>query len=606
LPRNVVGRSQDELISRISKEKARLAALTKQQEQSRKRLEALERQLAGIPSTLSDTSGPEAQDGTAPKTPSEKVGLFRSLFRGRPDVFPTRFVSKKTGRSGYAPACANKFVRGVCELPRVRCGECPNQAFIAADDQAILNHLRGRYVMGVYPLLEDDTCWLLAADFDKTSWKADVAAFVGTCHSLGVPVAVERSRSGNGAHAWFFFTAPVPAAAARKMGCHLITQTMARRHELSMESYDRLFPNQDTMPRGGFGNLIALPLQQEARREGNTLFLDGDLRPYPDQWGYLASVPRMASAKVEQIAREATRTGLVVGVRPAGLADEDDATPWRRPASRTTRPSSIPGPLPQKVRAVIAQRLFVEKSGLPSVLLNEIKRLAAFQNPEFYKKQMMRLSTAGTPRVVSCAEDLPKHISLPRGCGPDVEKLLKQHDVALAVVDKRHAAEPLDVRFQGELTGLQERAAKALLEQDLGVFVAPPGMGKTVLGTYMTAARGRSTLVLVHRRPLLDQWVAQLSMFLGIDQKKIGRIGGGAMRTAGIENATFQTLRHTAAAWMVQDGVSLYEVQHVLGHSTPVMTQRYAHLQPDHLRRAVGAVDKKLKASKKTPKRRSK
>jgi len=553
-----VSPSRDDLISRISEEKARLATLNEQQEQSRRRLKALERQLAETLTT--PTASPvcsSPKDRVAPVTPAAKVELFRSLFRGRPDVFPTRFVSKKTGKSGYAPACANKFVRGVCELPKVKCGECPNQAFHAADDQALANHLRGRHVMGVYPLLDDDTCWFLAADFDKTSWKADVSAFAETCRSLGVPVSIERSRSGNGAHAWFFFTAPVAAAAARRMGCYLITQTMTRRHELSMKSYDRLFPNQDTLPRGGFGNLIALPLQREARRKGNTVFLDDNLEPHADQWTYLASVPRIEPAKLVRIAQDAARTGQVIGVRLVEPTDEDDATPWRRPPSGRTRAASVPGPLPEKVHAVLAQRLFVEKGQLPSALLNRINRLAAFQNPEFYKKQMMRLSTAGTPRVISCAEERPQHISLPRNCLNEAENLLQQHGVALVIEDKRHGGDLFDAQFQGELTPLQEEAATALLQHDVGVFVAPPGIGKTVLGTYVAAARGRSTLVLVHRRPLLDQWVAQLSMFLGIDERKIGRIGGGRRKTTGaLDVAMIQSLARQGGT--VDDIVATY------------------------------------------------
>src|SRR5256886_17671652 len=207
------------------------------------------------------------------------------------------------------------------------------------------------------------------------------------------------------------------AAAARKMGCYLITETMSRRHGLSMESYDRFFPSQDTMPRGGVGNLIALPLQREPRALGNSVFLDPQLRPYPDdqQWSYLASLPRVDLATVDQIAREATDRGSVVGVQIA-TTEEEGAAPWAQPASRKRSPLVVTEPLPKLVRAVLAQKLFVEKAGLPSPLINQIKRLAAFQNPEFYKKQSMRLSTAMTPRIIACAEDLPQFVALPRGC----------------------------------------------------------------------------------------------------------------------------------------------------------------------------------------------
>ncbi|HVW28091.1 MAG TPA: DEAD/DEAH box helicase family protein [Polyangiaceae bacterium] len=472
--------------------------------------------------------------------------LFRQLFRGREDLYPTRFVSKKTGKAGYAPACANKFVAGVCALPKVKCGDCTHQAFRPVDSEAVLAHLRGKHVMGIYPMLPDETCWFLAVDFDKSTWKEDVRAFAETARRMGVPALVERSRSGNGAHVWFFFSEPVPAATARKMGCHLLTTTMASRHELSMESYDRLFPSQDTMPRGGFGNLIALPLQHGPRQEGNSVFVDEHLNAYPDdeQWFVLASVQRVAAATVEKIAADATSAGTVVGMRIAEISDEDeDAAPWTRPPSGTPRIRRIPGPMPARVAAVLAQRLFVAKDGLPPALLNQIKRLAAFQNPEFYKKQSMRLSTAATPRVISCAEDLSRHVALPRGCRNDLEELLSAQGVILDAADERVSGLPLDVRFHGKLTATQEAAARALLAHEMGVLVAPPGVGKTVIGTYLVASRARSTLILVHRRPLLDQWLAQLSLFLNLERKLVGVVAGAKRTPTGrVDIAMIQSL----------------------------------------------------------------
>jgi hypothetical protein len=248
-----------------------------------------------------------------------------------------------------------------------------------------------------------------------------------------------------------------------------------------MDSYDRLFPSQDTMPRGGFGNLIALPLQHGPRQQGNTVFLDDQLQPLlgDAQWAYLAAVVRIDRKTVERIAGEAVRQGSVIGVRRADPIDEEEAEPWARPPSGRPRIVRITEPLPQRVRSVLSQRLFVEKAGLPSPLLNQIKRLAAFQNPEFYKKQNMRLSIALTPRVISCAEDLPQHVGLPRGCRPELEALLREHGVTLDVEDKRESGEALRVSFRGELTPLQRQAARALLAHEIGVFVAPPGLGKT-------------------------------------------------------------------------------------------------------------------------------
>ena len=412
--------------------------------------------------------------------------------------------------------------------------------------------------MGIYPLLADETCWLLAVDFDKSAWQEDVGAFVETCHRAGLPVAVERSRSGNGAHVWLFFSAPVAASLARKLGCHLITETMSRRHELEMDSYDRLFPSQDTLPRGGFGNLIALPLQHEARREGNTVFLDAQLRPYPDdqQWAYLASVPRIDPGEIARIADRATRAGTVLGLRVAEGIDDEHATPWERRPSRSPRRARVAGPLPAQVRAVLAQRLFVEKAGLPARLIDQINRLAAFQNPEFYKKQSMRLSTAVTPRVIACAEDLPEHVGLPRGCLAALQSLLRDHDVALDVIDQRTSGDEIGIQFGGKLTSVQQKAALALLEHDTGVLVAPPGAGKTVIGTWLIAERRCSTLVLVHRRPLLDQWVAQLSMFLGLDPKEIGQTGASkAARNGRVDVAMIQSVVRKGS---VEDFVASY------------------------------------------------
>lgn len=290
------------LLKEIADEEGRLAQLDEEQKAVRLRLQDLRGRIAAIkteepPVTTHPTLSPEA-----------KITLFRSLFRGREDLFPKQWTDRKNDRKGYAPACSMEWAPKQCgkvRRPPIKCGDCDNRAFIPVSDKVIENHLRGKQTIGAYPLLVDDTCCFLAVDFDKGSWQNDVAAFRETCRSLGIPVSVERSRSGNGGHAWFFFTEPVKAATARTMGCYLITETMSRRHQLSMESYDRLFPIQDIMPRGGFGNLIALPLQAEPRKTGNSVFIDDEFVPYPDQWGYLASLQRLAPQEVQAIADKA-------------------------------------------------------------------------------------------------------------------------------------------------------------------------------------------------------------------------------------------------------------------------------------------------------------
>jgi hypothetical protein len=312
-------------------------------------------------------------------TPMRKVELFRSLFRGRDDVFAVRWKSERTQRSGYSPKCANEWDRRVCDKPRVRCIVCPNQAFTSPDAAAALDHLQGRAVMGIYPLLPDETCWLLAIDLDGDKWPSDVAALRAAAATLGVVPAVERSRSGAGAHAWFFFSAPVPAVRARALGTLLLTGAMTRTSTLTMDSYDRLFPSQDTMPAGGFGNLIALPLQHEARQRGNTLFLGEGLDPHPDQWEFLASLPRIAPDRLERLVAKGLKGRGGAGVLGVAEVSSDGPTPWRPAKPLAARLADTP--LPATITATLAQRLFIERDGLKSALLDAVRRLAVFANP---------------------------------------------------------------------------------------------------------------------------------------------------------------------------------------------------------------------------------
>ena len=469
----------------------------------------------------------------------EKIRLFRSLFRGREDIHARRFESRKTGRSGYAPACANEWVRGICEKPRIKCAECPHRRFLPMTDEVIRWHLTGAdaegkpFVAGIYPLLADDSCWFVAIDFDKSGWREDASACLETCRHLDLPAALERSRSGNGAHLWLFFEEPVPASLARRLALHVLTETMEMRPQVGLDSYDRLFPNQDTMPQGGFGNLIALPLQKGPRAQANSIFLNEDLAPWPDQWSYLATVRKLAREQVEKAVAQAERRGRILGVR-LPPQQEDDAEPWAAPPSRQRKESPIPGELPKTLELVLGNELYIAKEGLHPALRNRLLRLAAFQNPEFYQAQAMRLSTYGTPRIIACAEDHPHHIGLPRGCLEDVERLLGDLGIGTTIRDERCRGQPLAVTFQGRLRPEQTAAANALLARETGVLAATTAFGKTVIGAWLIAQRAVSTLVLVHRQQLLDQWIERLSMFLGLPAQSVGRIGGGRHRPTGL------------------------------------------------------------------------
>lgn len=512
-----------------------------------------------------------------------KIALFRSLFRGRDDVYPRRFESRKTGKSGYAPACANEWVRGICEKPRIKCAECPHRRFLPVTDEVIRWHLSGqddegqRFVAGVYPTLLDEACFFLAIDFDKAGWCEDATAFVQTCRRVNVPAALERSRSGRGGHVWIFFEEAVPASLARRLGSHILTETMEGRPDIGLNSYDRLFPNQDTLPQGGFGNLIALPLQKRAREQGNSVFLDDHLVPWADQWAFLASVRRIDRAQVEEIVQEAERRGRILGVR-LPPQDEGEEEPWAAPPSRYWKEPPIHGELPQTLELVLGNQIYIAKEGLHPGLRNRLLRLAAFQNPEFYKAQAMRLSTYDKPRIIACAEDHPHHIGLPRGCLDDVRHALSDLRIRVAIRDERHAGRPLEISFQGELRPDQKAAAEAMLAHDTGVLAATTAFGKTVVAAWLVARRGVNTLVLVHRRQLLDQWVERLSAFLDLPATSIGRIGGGRRKPTGVlDVAVIQSLVRKG---VVDDCVGEYghlivdECHHLSAHSFEQVARR--------------------------------
>lgn len=438
----------------------------------------------------------------------EKISLFRSLFRGREDVFARRFESLRTGKSGYQPCCRNEWVKGICRKPEIKCNDCDNRNFLPITDETIRCHLSGvdsykksthDFTIGIYPLLHDETCWFLVIDFDKESWMDDVTAFMKTCESYNIPTALERSRSGRGGHIWIFFSESIKASVARKLGTLLITETMEQRPGIGLDSYDRFFPSQDTLPQGGFGNLIALPLQKKPREKGNTLFLDKNFIPYEDQWAFLSSIRRMDYNDIKVILDSTSHRGDIIGVRTV-ITEEDEILPWLETPSRHKKESPISGLLPKTIQLVLGNQLYIEKSVLPPALRNRLIRLAAFQNPEFYKKQAMRLPTYGKPRIIHCCEDFPNHIGLPRGCLEEVKDLLHALNIETQVVDGRFAGIPINCRFTGELRPEQELAAEEMLNHDIGVLSATTAFGKTVIAIYLLAMRRVNTLILIHRR----------------------------------------------------------------------------------------------------------
>lgn len=511
----------------VHKENARLIAL----------LEAHGIQWRLAPEPEGDQSSPQEPASSRLST-DDKLSLFRRLFRGRTDVYPIRWESKSTGKTGYAPACANEWRVGICEKPRIKCSDCGHRQLIPLSDAVIYDHLAGKCTVGVYPLLSDDTCHCLAVDFDEAEWKDDALAFVRSGQELGVPVALEISRSGNGAHAWVFFARSVFAREARRLGTAIISYTCARTRQLKLTSYDRLFPNQDTMPEGGFGNLIALPLQKHARENGCSVFVDGALRAYPDQWSFLASIQPMQSQDIEPTITRATGGAHPLDV--TFIEAEDHKEPWKRPAVASKK---LAGPMPVSLTATFANLIYFEKAQLPQVLANRLIRLAAFQNPEFYRAQAMRFPVWNKPSVIGCAENYPDHIALPRGCLEAAQDLLYKNSITCNLRDERCKGETLNIAFTGTLRVDQEAAVTTMGHHDAGVLSAPTAFGKTVAAAALIARRGVNTLVLVHRTELLKQWQERLQSFLDVGNDRVGTLGGAKARPTGkIDIAVMQSL----------------------------------------------------------------
>ena len=486
-------------------------------------------------------------------TPEAKIRLFRSLFRGREDVYARRYVSAKSGKCGYSPVCAVEWTRGICDKKRVACAVCPNRRLLPLDDETIRMHLVGHdaknrdFTIGSYPLLPDDTVRFAAIDLDRTSWRSDSASICETLKELSLPIVRERSRSGNGAHLWFFFDEPQPARFVRDALTYILTLTMERNPEVGLGSYDRIFPNQDRMPKGGFGNLIALPLQGAARRAGNTCFVDDRLVPFPDQWRFLSEIPLITGDKLSEIRARALseRRALLPQTEEEALRNEpwtlfnpDCGTSMRAP--RYELPMEH---LSDKIQITLANAIYIRQTELTPSLRGRLIRLAAFVNPEYANMQRLRLSVYNTPRIIDRSVNGDEHLILPRGCLDGAIETMRGAGAEFEIADRRQSGTPLEgIAFAGELRDEQRLAANELAKYDTGVLAAGTAFGKTVLAAWIIAKRKVSTLVLVNRRELQSQWVERLSQFLGVHKRDIGRIGGGAHKANGrLDVAVIQT-----------------------------------------------------------------
>ena len=495
-------------IQELEKENARLKAILDKNGIEYKSFE----------SKISKTNHVEATPvSTCQFTLHEKVFIFQSVFQGRDDVFAKRWYSSSTQKSGYQPVCKREWNREFCDKRKYKCADCPNKQFAPLTYNDFFNHLAGkdvwgRDVIGLYPIRKDNTCCFLCTDFDDKScehgYKNDVLAFVNVCKTWNVPCYIERSRSGNGAHVWIFFDMPVTAFKARKLGNAILTEAMNSDVHLSFKSYDRFFPNQDILPEGGLGNLVALPLQGMARRKENSVFVDEDFNAYADQWKVLSQIHKLSEVELDLLLRLHTVPTL------GELSKTSETKPWETPQIHTVQTDSYP----KQIVLIRANMLYVPLAGLSAKCVNVFKRIAAFRNPEFFEKQGMRLSTYNIPRIVSCSEMTDDYLVLPRGCEDAVCDILTQHGVKITISEKTKHGRSINVTFRGKLREEQKKAMESFAGHNIGTLSATTAFGKTVFAIGMIAKRKVNTLILVRNKALLEQWKERLETFLKIDE----------------------------------------------------------------------------------------
>lgn len=477
---------------------------------------------------------------TYPDTAEKRISLFEQLFVARSDIYPRSWENEQTGRKGYYPVCEQMWDNG----RRLKATEIYARhgasKFAKLDKAVIEAHLRGQIVAGTYALRKNDSCIFLAADFDGNGWKRDATAYRDEAYRLGIDALIEISRSGNGAHVWIFFYEPVAASQARLLGSLLLARAASANPGLRLDTYDRFFPNQDAMPKGGFGNLIALPLQKERRQHGFTEFVDELFMPFPDQWATLANVRRIGTEEISTILEQCLEADILPDTPSLELEEciieQSGAKAFELPV------------LPDW-QAFLTEKLIISSAGLTDRMVARLRNLATFPNPLFYEKQRQRFPTYNIPRYIFSGELHADRIILPRGCQEQAVELFAECGSRLEIEDRRLKPKGIRLSFKGNLYPNQSVAQRKMLEYEQGILVAPPGSGKTVMACSIIGKHKTPTLILVNRQMLLNQWLGALQKFLGLEKKEIGQWRGASKKTKGkVDIAMIQTLANVEDA----------------------------------------------------------
>lgn len=465
----------------------------------------------------------------------ENINLLRSLFQGREDVFAVRW--EKGNKSGYMPAYFYDPYR--LRAHKMNGGTFQNfseKSFLQLTDEQIKKHLLGFHQIGIYLLLQDNTTWFLVADFDKTSWQKDANAFLKVCSDKKIPAYLERSRSGNGGHVWIFFEQPYPAIRSRRIFLSLLEQSGAFSIFDKSLSFDRLFPNQDFHSGKGFGNLIALPLCKTTLEKGNSCFIDPEcFEPIADQWIFLQNIKKVSTEYLDVLYR--------------GLSIDE----------QTKSPIETNG----KLTIYLSNNVRLSRSGLTPNLIHFLKEELNFANSEFFIKKKSGRNTFGTTSHYKLVEEDEREVSIPRGFVGKLLRFCREAQIEYDFVDERKKKLSVPFDFNTTLRKHQEPVMEIVSKKDFGVIVAPPGAGKTIIGLKIISEKKQPTLIIVHRKQLLKQWIERVEAFSGIPQKNIGVIGQGKIRIGRqVTVATIQSLPKHIESIQNQFGIVLVDECH--------------------------------------------